>query len=269
MPVRRCRRERAGPSSGVGGSASARVEHQPPADRRRRAGSRKSTASSPAFSSRSSVSSTIRSPRGPRFVDRVARPAAGRWRARPLRAIAHRSSRRRPGASQVRSLTREPRMRRPWKKRRRRSTGCARNGLDQAAGEVEQLPVGIGQVPVEPADRVVLGSRRCCCRPGVRPSSSPPSSIGTPWLSSSVASRLRCCRAALLEHGRVVGRALDAEVQRLVVVLAVAVVLAVGLVVLVLVADQVGQREAVVGGHEVDAGVRQPAALARRGRTSR
>jgi len=39
------------------------------------------------------------------------------------------------------------------------------------------------------------------------------------------------------------------------VVVAVAVVLAIGLVVLVVVADEIVQREAVVGGDEVDAGV--------------
>ena len=53
-----------------------------------------------------------------------------------------------------------------------------------------------------------------------------------------------------------VGLALDAEVHALVVVVAVVVVLAVRLVVLRLVADEVVEREAVVGGDEVDAGVR-------------
>ena len=62
--------------------------------------------------------------------------------------------------------------------------------------------------------------------------------------------------AALLgaqgEHLLVVGLALDAAVPRAVVRLAVAVVLAVGLVVLVVVGDEVAQREPVVGGDEVD-----------------
>ena len=55
---------------------------------------------------------------------------------------------------------------------------------------------------------------------------------------------------------RVVGRALDAVVPRPVVVAAVAVALAVGLVVLVVVRRQVGEREAVVRGDEVDRGDR-------------
>ena len=55
---------------------------------------------------------------------------------------------------------------------------------------------------------------------------------------------------------RIVGRPFDAAVPRAVVALAVAVVLAVGLVVLVVVRDQVAQREAVVRGDEVDARVR-------------
>ena len=54
---------------------------------------------------------------------------------------------------------------------------------------------------------------------------------------------------------RVVGRPLDAVVPRHVVVVTVPVVLAVGLVVLLVVADQIVQGEAVVGGDEVDAGV--------------
>ena len=64
----------------------------------------------------------------------------------------------------------------------------------------------------------------------------------------------------VLEHLRVVRRALDAAVPAAVVVAAVVVVLAVGLVVFVVVGDQVGQREAVMGGDEVD-GVVRPAAV--------
>jgi hypothetical protein len=59
---------------------------------------------------------------------------------------------------------------------------------------------------------------------------------------------------------RVVGRALDAAVPGTVVVGAVAVVLAVGLVVLVVVCREVGEREAVVRGDEVDRG-RGPTAV--------
>jgi hypothetical protein len=54
------------------------------------------------------------------------------------------------------------------------------------------------------------------------------------------------------QHGGVVGVALDAAVPRPVVVGAVAAVLAVGVVVLLVVRDEVAQREAVVGGDEVD-----------------
>ena len=57
------------------------------------------------------------------------------------------------------------------------------------------------------------------------------------------------------------GLALDAAVPGAVVVGAVAVLLEVGLVVLAVVADQVAQREAVVGGHEVHRGVRRPAVV--------
>ena len=49
--------------------------------------------------------------------------------------------------------------------------------------------------------------------------------------------------------------------SRLIVVVAVAVVFAVGFVVLFVVADQVAQSESIVGGDEIDAGVRPPAVM--------
>ena len=58
--------------------------------------------------------------------------------------------------------------------------------------------------------------------------------------------------AQLLDR-RVVGRPFDAAVPTAVVVGAVAVVLAVGLVVLLVVGNEIVEREAVVAGHEVDA----------------
>ncbi len=66
---------------------------------------------------------------------------------------------------------------------------------------------------------------------------------------------------AQVEDAAILGRAFDAAIPAQVVVLAVLVVLAVGVVVLDVVADEVGHREAVVRGHEVDARVRPPAAL--------
>ena len=95
----------------------------------------------------------------------------------------------------------------------------------------------------------------------VRPSSSPPRIIGTPCDSSSVASRLRRWRARSARiAGSAVGPSTPLLAERLSSVpsrssspLAV--------VVLVLVGDEVGQREAVVGGHEVDRR-RGPAAAA-------
>ena len=90
----------------------------------------------------------------------------------------------------------------------------------------------------------------------VRPTSSPIRIMGTPWDSSSVDSRLRCWRARRAVHLRIVRRSLDTAVPGAVVVLAVGVALAVGVVVLVVVGDQVRQREPVVRGDEVDAGHR-------------
>src|SRR4029077_17967105 len=63
------------------------------------------------------------------------------------------------------------------------------------------------------------------------------------------------------QDGRFVGGAFDAAVPGPVVVAAIPVVLAVGLVVLVIAGDQVLQRGAVVCGDEVDRGHRAPAVL--------
>src|SRR5262249_60867456 len=57
---------------------------------------------------------------------------------------------------------------------------------------------------------------------------------------------------------RVVGRPLDATIPRAVVGVAVAIAFAVGLVVLLVVARPVVQREAVMGGDEIDAGPAPP-----------
>ena len=59
-------------------------------------------------------------------------------------------------------------------------------------------------------------------------------------------------RARRLDRG-IVARALDAVVPGLIVVRAVAIVLAVGLVVLARVGDEIGEREAVVRDDEIDA----------------
>ena len=111
---------------------------------------------------------------------------------------------------------------------------------------------GSSMLPVVPGDLVVLAPGVVVAALACGAISSPPSSIGTPCESSSVARKLRCWRLAQRDDLGVVGRPLDAAVPRAVVVGAVAVVLEVGLVVLLVVGDEVGEREAVVGGDEVD-----------------
>ena len=111
--------------------------------------------------------------------------------------------------------------------------------------------------PVEPRDLVVLAVRV------VVPLLRAPDLIPTEQHRHTLRQQQRGQQVAALagpqgEDRRVVGRPLDAAVPRAVVGLAVAVVLAVRVVVLLVVRDEVGQREAVVGGDEVD----------RRGRSS-
>ena len=71
-----------------------------------------------------------------------------------------------------------------------------------------------------------------------------------------MARKFRTCWRRRARIVRVVGRALDPAVPRPVVVGAVPAALAVGVVVLLVVGDQIGEREAVVAGDEVDAGER-------------
>ena len=100
------------------------------------------------------------------------------------------------------------------------------------------------------------GSTRCCCRRCVRPSSSPASSIGTPCDRNSVVNMARTRRARRSTMAwSLVGPSTPEFHERL-WSLAVAVLLAVGLVVLVVVGDEIGKCEPVVGGDEIDAGGR-------------
>ena len=92
--------------------------------------------------------------------------------------------------------------------------------------------------------------------PWVRPNSSPPSSMGTPWDRSRVARKLRCCRRRNPSTLSSKSVAFGSAVPRPVVALAVGPAFAVGVVVFLVVGDKIGQGEAVVGGDEVDAGPR-------------
>ena len=84
------------------------------------------------------------------------------------------------------------------------------------------------------------------------------SSIGVPAASSVEREEVLDLPVAQRLDRRIVGRPFDAAVPAHVVVRAVAIVFAVRLVVLVVVGDQVVEREAVVAGHEVDALLRLP-----------
>ena len=123
------------------------------------------------------------------------------------------------------------------------------------AGEAEQLAVASRQLPAEPADLVVLRVAVVVAALGAA------DLVAAEQHRHALAEEQRGEEVALLllaglDDRLLIGLALDAEVHALVVVVAVAVVLAVGLVVLRLVADEVVEGEAVVGGDEVDAGVR-------------
>ena len=118
----------------------------------------------------------------------------------------------------------------------------------------EREHVEVAVLPVEPAELVVLAV-------GVVVAPLRPSDLVAaeehphPLREDERGHQVALHPLADLDDLRLVGRALDAPVVREVLVGAVLVVLAVRLVVLLRVHDQVLQREAVVRGHEVDRGV--------------
>ena len=83
-----------------------------------------------------------------------------------------------------------------------RGVGAAERGEGGDVG----LERAVAAVPVEPGDRRCPGHRRCCCRAGVRPNSSPAVSMIVPREAKSVASSARRSRRARGDDGGVVGR---------------------------------------------------------------
>ena len=92
--------------------------------------------------------------------------------------------------------------------------------------------------------------------PWLLPTSSPARISGTPCASSRDARKLRRSWRRSAKILGIVGRSFDAAIRAVVVVRSVAIVFAVGLVVLVLVADEIGEREAIMHGDVVDARAR-------------
>ena len=127
--------------------------------------------------------------------------------------------------------------------------------LDQPPRELEQRLPPLVEVPVQPGELVVLAVGVVVALLGAA------DLVAGEQHRHALRDEQRGEEVALLPLAqrvdlRVVGLALDAAVPGVVVVGAVPVVLAVRLVVLLVVGDQVVQGEAVVGGDEVDAGVR-------------
>ena len=126
---------------------------------------------------------------------------------------------------------------------------------DQTAREVVQRGCALVEVPVVPGELVVLAPavvvallRPLESRRRRGSSASPARSTGR--------EEVALLPSPELAHLGVIGRPLDSAVPGAVVVGAVLVVLEVRLVVLLVIGDEVGEREAVVGGDEVDRGKR-------------
>src|SRR6201996_4484822 len=132
--------------------------------------------------------------------------------------------------------------------------------LRHRAGEGGQVAELLGPFPVHPGDRVVLAVGVVVAALGAAdlvPAQQHGHALGQQQRADQVAP----LAGPQVVDGRVVGRALGPAVPGPVVVGAVPVVLAVGLVVLVVVGDQVVDGEAVVRGDEVDRRGRAPAVV--------
>ena len=127
---------------------------------------------------------------------------------------------------------------------------------DQLAGEPDEVRVLLGAGPVEPGDLVVLAVGVVVAVLGAAGFVAHDHHRHALRQQQERQEVSDLAGAQRLDR-RVVGVAFDAVVPAVVVVVAVAVVFAVGLVVLAVVAHQVVEREAVVGGDEVDAVDRQ------------
>ena len=77
----------------------------------------------------------------------------------------------------------------------RRTVGCSRRKSISDCTKRTQVGVLLDQLPIEPAIVRCPGSRRCCCRAACGGIRRRPRIIGTPWLSSSVASMFLICRS--------------------------------------------------------------------------
>ncbi len=82
---------------------------------------------------------------------------------------------------------------RPCRKRRRLNTGCLRRKRHHLRDELEKLALLAGEIPVEPGQLVVLAVGVVVAVLRVAAARRPPSIIGTPCDSSSVAIMLRFC----------------------------------------------------------------------------
>ena len=124
--------------------------------------------------------------------------------------------------------------------------------LDYFPREIEQCALFGGQIPIEPGNRRILTISVIVSVLGL------PEFITGQEHRHPLRKKQRGQKIPLLPrtHGAnagIIGRALHATIPTLVVVRPIAVLLAVGFVMLVIVTDQVPQGETIVRGHEVQA----------------
>ena len=189
---------------------------------------------------------------------------------RVARAPSRRRSSRRPsGRNHQTSGSPMPRRARRRGSRARRNDRVLAAQRDQPRARSRACLAGRRRAPSRTSEISLSWHQALLLPRCVRPISSPPSSIGTPCERNSVARKLRCWRARSVDasrgrRSRPRRRSSTSGCRR-----CRRGCPRVGLVVLLVVGDEVAQREAVVGGDEVDRGVRAAAVGLRTGRSSR
>src|SRR5579872_4710522 len=132
--------------------------------------------------------------------------------------------------------------------------------VDHALNEHQQIPILLLHTPIDPADGTVLAISVVVSTLSVTDSVACIqhwNALRQQQSSQEVSFLLR----SQCKDRRIVGRALYAAVPTPVIVVAVTILFAVGLVVFFVVADEVGQRESVMSSDKVDAGVWAAAAM--------
>src|SRR5215475_4994355 len=132
--------------------------------------------------------------------------------------------------------------------------------LYQFLCEIKKLILHLVTLPIKPTDLVVLTISvvvAVLCPTPFISAANHWHALGKEKCGEKISSLTIAQRIDL----RIISRTFDAAIPGLIIVVAIAVIVLIQLIVLFVVADQIGQCESIVSGDKVDAGVRPPAVM--------